>query len=464
MDPYLHVAGTIALAILYPLLPQTLRRWLLLAASYLFYAAINVAFVPILFGISLISYVGGFAVERWPWTRMPGTLTIVLLLMPLVFYKYWEAWFGTMILPGIPVSALQFGAQSAVLIPVGLSFYTFQAIGYVIDVQRKAVTADHNFVRFFLFKSFFPLLLAGPIERYKSLAPQLWGAPLPRLQAIGPALLLMFYGLFMKAVIGDRMGATVDEAYLASAPGFQHALIATAGFTTQIFADFAGYSLIAVGSAQLFGVDVTRNFKQPFFSHNLVEFWQRWHISLTRWIGDYLYRPLGRLFWRWTKGNQPVSESLTALIVWTVMGLWHGPTAQFVLFGMLQAVAMQAIKLMGPDRPAMLPPWRLGLGMALTFGFVCLTFGLIRTPGVAEYGSMLSALASFAPGRAIIVQRDILWTALAAMIAVEAVRRFWPQVDITRSPAIVYPLIFVLFLTVILLGYDQSRDFVYFRF
>jgi alginate O-acetyltransferase complex protein AlgI len=464
LDPYLHVAGTIALAIVYPLLPQIARRWLLLAASYLFYAAINVAFVPILFTVSLISYLGGFAVERWSWSRAPATLTIILLLLPLIFYKYWEAWFGTMILPGIPVSALQFGAQAAVLIPVGLSFYTFQAIGYVIDVKRKTVAADYNFVRFFLFKSFFPLLLAGPIERYKSLAPQLWEAPLPRIQAIGPALLLMFYGLFMKTVIGDRMGATVDEAYLASVPGLQHALVATIGFTIQIFADFAGYSLIAVGSAQLFGVDVTRNFKQPFFSHNLVEFWQRWHISLTRWIGDYLYRPLGRLFWRWTRGNQLASEWLTALIVWTVMGLWHGPTAQFVLFGVLQALAMQAIKLTGPDRPAMLPAWRLAVGMALTFAFVSLTFGLIRTPGIAEYGSMMWALISLAPGRAIIVQRDILYAAIAAMVAVEAVRRFRPDLDLTRSPAIVYPLIFFLFLTVILLGHDQSRDFVYFRF
>lgn len=464
VDPNLHIAATLALAAIYPLLPVWGRRVLLLVASYGFYAFINLGFVPILVIVSLVSWIGGLAVERWRKTPWAATLTIVLLLAPLVFYKYWEAWFGALILPGIPVSSLQFGGQSNVLIPVGLSFYTFQAIGYIIDVKRGSEAADRNILRFFLFKAYFPQLLAGPIERYRTLCPQLWSAPIPRLDAIGPAILLMLYGLFLKTLIGDRIGVAVDEAYMSAAPGWRDALMATVGFTIQIFADFAGYSLIAVGSARLFGVELTNNFKQPFFSHNLVEFWQRWHISLTRWIGDYLYRPVGRLLWRWTDGNRLVSEFVTAVIVWVVMGLWHGPTLQFVIFGVSQALAMQAIKLSGPDRPAQLPPWRLGLGMAATFLFVALTFGLIRTPDLASYGKMLLAFFTLAPGRAAIVEPSLIYIGAGVMLGVEALSRFRgfaPEKLSTRST---YTLVALLFVVTVLFGYDQSRAFVYFRF
>jgi D-alanyl-lipoteichoic acid acyltransferase DltB (MBOAT superfamily) len=143
--------------------------------------------------------------------------------------------------------------------------------------------------------AFFPQLLAGPIERFRTLSAQLWSAPTPKLEAVAPALLLTLYGLFLKTVVGDRLGVSVDEVYLAETIGWRDAIMATVGFTFQLFADFAGYSFIAVGTAQLFGINLINNFKQPFFSHNLVEFWQRWHISLTRWIGDYVYRPVGRL-------------------------------------------------------------------------------------------------------------------------------------------------------------------------
>ncbi len=379
----------------------------LLVASYGFYAAINPGFIPYLLAVSLIAFFGGIILESRRTPAWPIAIVIALLLAPLIFFKYWEAWFGDVILPGITVSSLNFGGQGGVLIPVGLSFYTFQAIGYVIDVRRGA-EADRNVIRFLTFKAFFPQLLAGPIERYSALCPQLWSAPVPKPEAIGPAVLLMFWGLLLKVVIGDRLGVSVDEAYIAAFPGWRDTLMASVGFTLQVFADFAGYSLIAVGSAQLFGIDLIRNFRQPFFSHNLVEFWQRWHISLTRWIGDYLYRPIGRALWRWTQGKQFISEFLTAIVAWTLMGLWHGPTLQFVIFGLSQALAIQAGKLFGPDRPAEMPKWRIALGMIATFAFVSLTFGLLRTPGLAAYGKMLTALLTLAPGQAPMVEADMV--------------------------------------------------------
>jgi D-alanyl-lipoteichoic acid acyltransferase DltB (MBOAT superfamily) len=274
----------------------------------------------------------------------------------------------------------------------------------------------------------------------------------------------MFWGLMLKVVVGDRLGVSVDEAWMAREPGWRDGLMASVGFTIQVFADFAGYSMIAVGSGRLFGVDLTQNFRQPFFSHNLTEFWQRWHISLTRWIGDYLYRPIGRALWRWTDGNRFRSEFATAVVVWILMGLWHGPTAQFVLFGLLQALGMQAIKAMGPDRPAELSALRLAAGMVATFAFVSLTFGLIRTPGIAAYGDMIWAIVTLAPGRAPVVEADLVYAFAGLMLAVEAARRFRPSLDITRSPPLTYASIGFLFLAIVLFGYDQSRAFVYFRY
>ncbi|QUS39092.1 MBOAT family protein [Tardiphaga alba] len=463
MDPQLHVAATLLLAVLYPLLPLNGRRTLLLVASYGFYGAISLGFVPYLLVVSLVSFFGGIFIEKRRDPTWPIATTIAVLLAPLIFFKYWEAWFGDIILPGITVSSLSFGGQGSVLIPVGLSFYTFQAIGYVIDVRRGA-DADRNVVRFLTFKAFFPQLLAGPIERYRSLCPQLWSAPVPPPSSVGPAVLLMLWGLALKVIIGDRLGVSVDEAYIVAQPGWRDAVMVTAGFTLQVFADFAGYSLIAVGSAKLFGVDLIYNFKQPFFSHNLIEFWQRWHISLTRWIGDYLYRPIGRTLWRWTKGKRFQSEFLTAIIVWIVMGLWHGPTLQFVIFGLSQALAMQAIKLLGPDRPAKLPWWRLALGGLATFAFVSITFGLIRTPDLSRYATMMGALVTGQAGHAPIIEGAIALVALCIMMAVEATQRFRPVTEVSRSPVLVYSAIFLLFLLVVFFGYDQSRAFVYFRY
>ena len=464
MDPHAQIAVSLCLAALYPLCPQTVRRIILLLASYAFYAFINLAFVPILFGISLIAFLGARFVERWRGSQVLAAAAIIIVISPLVLYKYWEAWFGDFILPGVPVSTLQFGGYGGVLVPVGLSFYTFQAIGYLVDVKRGTEPAERNFVRFLLFMSFFPQLLAGPIERFRFLTTQLWSAPIPKLENLGPAILLLFYGLFLKTVVGDRIGVSVDEVYLAKTLGWRDALMATAGFTLQIFADFAGYSFIAVGTARLFGIELTNNFKQPFFSHNLVEFWQRWHISLTRWIGDYFYRPVGRLALRYLgHDRRRAAEILTALLVWVVMGLWHGPTLPFVIFGLLQAVAMQAIRFSGPDRPALMSRWRLAVGMCSTFVFVALTFGLIRTPDVSRYGDVLVALFTLAPGQAPFVDRTIVIIGVLIMISVEAVFRFSPPTK-RASNWIIYPIISLLFIVTVLFGYDQARSFVYFRF
>ena len=464
MDPHTQIASSLVLAALYPLVPAGARRLLLLTTSYIFYAYINLSFVPILFSISLVSFASGLLIERRRNSKLLSAVSILFVLSPLIFYKYWEAWFGEFILPGIPISTLQFGGYGGVLIPVGLSFYTFQALGYLIDVKRGSEPAERNLMRFMLFMAFFPQLLAGPIERFRSLSNQLWAAPVPKPDTIAPAILMILYGLFLKTVIGDRIGISVDEVYLAETIGWRDAVMATVGFTVQIFADFAGYSFIAVGTARLFGIELTNNFKQPFFSHNLVEFWQRWHISLTRWIGDYLYRPVGRLSIRYL-GSYPrlLAETITGFVVWIIMGLWHGPTLPFVIFGILQALAMQAIRISGPDKLALMPRWRIALGMVATFAFVSLTFGLIRAPDLTSYGEILYALFSGAPGRAPFVDRTILFIALAIMVIVEALSRF-TQPPERVSSWLVYSAIATLFVLTILFGFDQARSFVYFRF
>ncbi|MDJ0948112.1 MAG: MBOAT family O-acyltransferase [Alphaproteobacteria bacterium] len=474
-----YVALVLVMAPLYALSPRTIRPWLLLLVSLAFYGSFNWAFLPILLAVILASWLAGLTLDggrRSPWLV---TFWLLVVLAPLLFYKYLLFWFTEALIGLVPTSGLDFGGYGAVLIPVGLSFFTFQGLGYVIDIQRGLYPPERNPARLALFISLFPQLLAGPIERYPSLAPQLRAAARPSPDMVLDGLVMLFYGLFLKVCLGDGLGVTVDAAYEApDRIGAATALVGIYGFTFQLFADFAGYSFIALGAAALFGVRLTQNFKQPFFSRSIVEFWQRWHISLTRWIGDYLYRPLGMRvigvawlprFWQ---------EALTFFIVWLVMGLWHGASWTFVLFGLLQAGMMLAYGRWSRGRRGLPTLVGTALGMLLTFHLVVLTFGLIRAPSVTAYGDMLAAMLSAAPGPVKIADRSNMLVLLAIVLAVETARRFPARMTlgnrvVDRVPWLLAPAaglwqrclaIAALILLVILMGHDEGRTFIYFRF
>ena len=218
-----------------------------------------------------------------------------------------------------------------VLLPVGISFYTFQALSYIIDVYRQDVEVETNFFRYALFVSFFPQLVAGPIERSKNLLTQMQNIEKIRLwnaKRIASGAILMVWGFFLKMVIADRVSILVDTVFdNYHMYGSVELIIAIIGFTIQIYCDFGSYSLIAIGAAKVMGFELMENFNTPYFARSIRDFWGRWHISLSTWFRDYLYIPLG--------GNRrgKARRELNILIVFLVSGLWHGANWTFVIWG-----------------------------------------------------------------------------------------------------------------------------------
>lgn len=332
---------------IYFCLPPKIRYIWLLITSYYFYMQWNPLYLTLLFSCTLITYICAKLFDRFRMQEMEEKeavrlkrigckrkwcliVCILFNLSILGFFKYFQ--FGISILNRllsvVHIDKISWGND--ILLPVGISFYTLQALGYLIDVYRGDIYAEKNFLRYALFVSFFPQLVAGPIERSKNLLVQL-GRPQPfSYENLRKGALLVLYGLFLKMVIADRAAIIVDTVYQNSAayPGF-YVVVATLFFSIQIYCDFYGYSTIARGSALIMGIHLMDNFNAPYYSQNVKEFWRRWHISLSGWFRDYLYIPLGgnRKGWLRKQGN--------LLAVFTVSGLWHGASVAFVFWGFL---------------------------------------------------------------------------------------------------------------------------------
>lgn len=230
-------------------------------------------------------------------------------------------------------SGKNFNIAIDVLLPVGISFYTFQALGYTIDVYRKDIRAEENFIDYALFVSFFPQLVAGPIERSVNLLPQIKNQKKFSYDNLVRGLILFFYGMFLKLIIADRAAILVNEVF-GNYKNFSREILIISGilFTLQIYCDFYSYSIMAKGSAKILGIDLMDNFKEPLLSKSITEFWRRWHISLSTWFKDYLYIPLG--------GNRKgkLRKYFNLILVFLVSGLWHGADLSFVLWGLIHGI------------------------------------------------------------------------------------------------------------------------------
>ncbi len=306
----------------------------MLIASYFFYMYWNWKLVFLILFTTVISYVCGVLLDKYNKSlkakRAILAVTLVSCIGVLLFFKYFNFFFE--IYCDI-VSAFNGDSPNGffnILLPVGISFYTFQTASYVVDVYKGDIKAERHFGYYALFVSFFPQLVAGPIERPGDLLPQLKAEKsISKVEYI-PAFRIMLIGFFKKIAVADILGIFVNTVYedMAAASG-PTVLIATLLFAFQIFCDFSGYSDIAVGCAKLFGVNLTENFKSPYISKNIKEFWNRWHISLSKWLRDYIYFPLGGSRvkkWRW---------AMNVLIVFFISGLWHGASYNFIIWGVL---------------------------------------------------------------------------------------------------------------------------------
>ena len=312
-------------------------RWIpLLIASYYFYMYWSPRLIFLILFTTVVSYLCGIllerAGERLALRRAILALTMVTCLGVLVFFKYfnflYESFFDLVQLFGGNGPSGYF----SIILPVGISFYTFQTASYVVDVYRGSIKAERHLGYFALFVTFFPQLVAGPIERPDALLPQLRAEKrLKKVDFVG-AFRFMTVGFFKKIAVADFIGITVNATYenVAGANGLA-ALISTLLFSVQIYCDFSGYSDIAVGCAKLFGVDLTENFNKPYSARSIKEFWNRWHISLSSWLRDYIYFPIGGS--RVRTGRWVFNITL----VFFVSGLWHGASYNFIIWGLLHA-------------------------------------------------------------------------------------------------------------------------------
>lgn len=332
------------------------RAVLLLAASYLFYAYWDWRFVGLLLVSSTVDYFVGRGLERAEEDRARRRLLLASCLVNLGIlgaFKYLNFFADSVRLVAEAAGLRLHGLHLHVLLPVGISFYTFKTLSYVIDVYRRKTAPTRSFLDYALFVAFFPNLVAGPIERAGNLLPQLARLGPATSQQRREAVVLIALGLFKKVLIGDAAGRVVDNVFgqpeLYRSPELLAALLL---FSIQVYADFAGYSNIARGVAKLFGVELVRNFEQPYLARSFSEFWRRWHISLSTWIWDYIFNPLMsaglRRVGRWrldVKREMRLVYPAVAVITMLLCGLWHGAGFAFLVWGGLHGVCLAVERL-----------------------------------------------------------------------------------------------------------------------
>ena len=326
----------------YYIVPDRIKHLWLLVCSYFFYMCWNAVYALLLLTSTIVTWLCGLGVGRANASdaapekkrRLQKAILIASLVVNLgilFFFKYFD--FALNSLNAVLMRLVGFQLNRPgfdVLLPVGISFYTFQALGYTIDVYRGDIYPEKSFTRYALFVSFFPQLVAGPIERSKNLLSQLAVPHRFKFENLREGLLLMLWGFFMKIVIADRAALFVDSVYNNYADfGGVFVFMATLFFIFQVYCDFGGYSAIAIGTAKMLGVDLMDNFQTPFLSTSISEFWRRWHVSLSSWFRDYVYIPLG--------GNRKgtARKYFNILLTCTASGLWHGANWTYVVWGML---------------------------------------------------------------------------------------------------------------------------------
>lgn len=482
----------------YFLIPQR-GRWLwLLCASYCFYMSWNPVYALLMLLVTVISYGSGLFIsacgqrlgkgegKKKKWC-LAGCAALNLGI--LFFFKYYAFAAGSMekILSLFHIS-VQFPAFD-VLLPVGISFYTFQALGYVIDVFRGEIQAEKNFLRYALFISFFPQLVAGPIERSKNLMRQIYEPHTFDTERVKDGLLLMGWGFFQKLVIADRIAILVNEIYsnFSSYSGMQ-LLMATVLFAFQIYCDFGGYSDIAVGAARVMGFTLTKNFESPYYAVSVRGFWRSWHISLTTWFRDYVYIPLGgSRCGRWKKYRN-------LILTFAVSGLWHGAGWNYIVWGGLNGLYQVAGDLTGPIRTMLKERLHIRTGCGsyhllqsiITFFFVDFAWLFFRADSLSAALQMLrhmivrpGFMALFQPDTLLGINTDPLsekdFYVMLAGLGVLMLVDYWKKrrVDLKGVLArqnfwfrclVYYGLIFtILILGIYGSGYDASA-FIYFQF
>ncbi len=403
----------------------TVQNALLLSASYFFYACWDVRFLALLLFSTLLDYVMGLQIQKtispvnrkkWLWLSVGINLGLLAIFK---YYNFFAASFAVALQQlGLHVSLHTLN----IILPVGISFYTFHGLSYILDVYHRKINAEKDFTAYALFVSFFPLLVAGPIERATHLLPQLKKQRNFYYQNAADGLRQMIWGFFKKIVIADQCAGYVSNA-------FNHTSVLTGStlaagailFAIQIYADFSGYSDIALGTARLFGIELLRNFAFPYFSKNMAEFWRRWNISLSSWFRDYVYIPLG--------GSRvsTAKKIRNVFIIFLLSGLWHGANWTFVAWGFLNALYVLPIVMFSSSgsnqQVAANTKYPDGiksfLSMVITFAMAVAGWIFFRSASIADaftYFDSIFSLSLFTVPQALSKK---LWLCMAIFVAAE---------------------------------------------
>ena len=469
--------------LLYFVLPRKARWPMLLIASYFFYMCYQTELVFLILGTTFVSWISSRAIERTEKKKYKVlflTITLVASLGVLFFYKYFNFLAGTVFDIAAALGSDAAPITLRLALPVGISFYTFQTLSYVIDVYRGDVKSEDNFFFYALFVSFFPQLVAGPIERPSNLIPQLrephsWSNE----NAVAGAKMMML-GFFKKICVADFVSGFVDSVYNSPEEATSlGVIIATLLFAVQIYCDFSGYTDIAIGCSRIMGIRLMKNFDAPYSATSIREFWSRWHISLSTWFKDYLYIPLG--------GNR-VSlprNLLNLFIVFLVSGLWHGAAWTFVIWGALHGIYQIIGKLTIGWRNRLLS--RVGLSKdsraviytrrVLTFLLVSFAWLIFRANSIDDVITLIGKLfTGLELSRTVELMgldiESVLLCAvsIALLIILDRIVRYdgrevseSSQLTV-RSGAYVYLVTAIILFWLLLLSKDMISTFIYFQF
>lgn len=461
-------------------LPHRCRWALLLAASYYFYMSWKAEYVVLILFSTVVPYAAAIAMDRTDSRRTKKMflgLSLATSLGLLFAFKYanfvndsLRAALGKFSIP-LDLPHMDF------LLPVGISFYTFQTLSYTIDVYRGQIRPQRHFGIFAVYVAFFPQLVAGPIERARNLLPQFLAVHRPDGRRIVDGLALMLWGFFLKIVIADRIAGYVNAVYndAGSFSGLP-LVVATYFFSYQIYCDFAGYSFIAIGAAEVMGFNLMENFRRPYFADSTAEFWRRWHISLSTWFRDYLYIPLG--------GNRRGMRRrcLNLLVVFFICGLWHGAGWTFIAWGVLHGLYLIGSLVTGSVRAKMaehtgiarFPRVHKVLKILITFQLTAFAWIFFRANTMADAVHVVTHL--FSPGAGASAEFPPAFSdpadlgiALGAILIMESVHFLQEKGSVRKMLAekplwVTWTASYGAIFAILLFGVFRKTPFIYFQF
>ncbi len=446
---------------------HTLHKLAIIAASYFFYCVWNWKLAFLLFASVVLNFAAGRLIDatRGGTRLWTVRLAVAANLSLLGFFKYY-GWFvdslGELLRS---VGMTRELPMLEVVLPIGISFFTFQGISYIVDLHRGDLDRSRKLIDVMFFISFFPHLVAGPIVRAASFLPQLETPPSPNRVFVGLGMILIVWGVFKKAIVANYLAVQlVDKAFFdPTAFGALDLWFAVYGYAVQIYCDFSAYSDIAIGVAALLGYRFQRNFDQPYRAERLREFWRRWHMSLSSWLRDYLYIPLGG-----NRGGE-LRTYRNLLLTMVLGGIWHGAAWKFVVWGALHGGVLAAerwIESLLPKPAGVEPFWRRVVGVLLVFHFVCFCWIFFRAEDMTRAGEMLAGLLDGSKHSTLLTRFHV------ALIAFGLAIQFTPSDTLQRadrlvrrlSPWSLGALAGLAILLIEAIGGDGAAPFIYFQF